>query len=140
MSLAAVLLPLFVEVALTLGLLFWLGPKRVGLIRAGAVRMKDVALGQKAWPDQALQIGNAYENQFQLPVLFYVLTILAVIAQKAGIVFVVLAWAFVITRLAHAYVHTTSNDMRMRFHIFAAGAVILSLNWILLALQVLLGL
>ena len=56
MSIAAILLPLFVEVALTFGLLFWLGPIRVGALRAGAVATRQVALGQKAWPERAVQI------------------------------------------------------------------------------------
>jgi len=140
MSTAAILLPLFVEVALTLGLLFWLGPIRVGAIRAGAVEVKHVALGQKAWPERALQIGNAFDNQFQLPVLFYVLTILALVTQKAGALFVLLAWAFVISRLVHAYIHTSSNAMQQRFYAYVAGTVVLSLMWIAFAIQILLGL
>jgi hypothetical protein len=140
MSTAAILLPLFVEVALTLGLLFWLGPIRVGAIRAGAVEVKHVALGQKAWPERALQIGNAFDNQFQLPVLFYVLTILALVTQKAGALFVLLAWAFVISRLVHAYIHTSSNSMQQRFYAYVAGTVVLSLMWIAFAIQILFGL
>jgi hypothetical protein len=140
MSTAAILLPLFVEVALTFGLLFWLGPKRVGAIRAGIVEVKDVALGQKAWPEGALQIGNAFDNQFQLPVLFYVLTILAFVTQKAGLVFLLLAWAFVISRLVHAYIHTGSNAMQQRFYAYVAGVAALSLMWIAFAIQILFGL
>jgi hypothetical protein len=140
MSISAILLPLFVEVALTFGLLFWLGPNRVGAIRSGTVQIKDVALGQKAWPERVLQIGNAFDNQFQLPVLFYVLTILALVTQKAGGFFLLLAWAFVISRLVHAYIHTSSNEMQQRFYAYVAGTAVLSVMWIAFAIQILFGL
>lgn len=91
MSLQAVLLPLFVEVILTFALLFWMAPLRTRAIRSGAVRAEDVALREPNWPKQLTQIGNSYASQFELPVLFYVLTILAYMTHKAGIVFVVLA-------------------------------------------------
>ena len=39
--------------------------------------MRDIALGQPDWPERPTQFGNAFHNQFELPVLFYVLTILA---------------------------------------------------------------
>ena len=40
----------------------------------------------------------AFSNQFELPVLFYVLTILAYVTHLAGVIFVVLAWIFVLFR------------------------------------------
>ena len=49
-----------------------------------------------------------------MPVLFYVLTVLAVITKQADLLFVLLAWVFVLSRLAHAYIHVTSNDLRLR--------------------------
>jgi hypothetical protein len=140
MPTAAILLPLFVEVALTFGVLFWLGPNRIGAIRAGTVEVKDVALGQKVWPECALKVGNSFDNQFQLPVLFYLLTILAFVTQKAGLAFLLLAWAFVISRLVHAYIHTGSNAMQQRFYAYVAGTAVLSLMWIAFAIQILFGL
>ena len=46
MSFATILLPLFVLVALTFVLLFWMGFSRIGALKAGQVKMGDVALGQ----------------------------------------------------------------------------------------------
>jgi hypothetical protein len=139
MSIQAVLLPLFVEVALTFALLFATGHLRVGAIGRGEVKARDIALGQPNWPDQPTQCGNAFNNQFQLPVLFYVLTILAWITHQADLLFVVLACVFVILRLAHAGIHVTSNQIRLRFFVFAAGAMVLLLMWVIFALRILLA-
>ena len=50
MSLSVVLGPVFLEVALTLGLLLWFGTLRVRAVRAGEVHSRDFALGQPNWP------------------------------------------------------------------------------------------
>jgi hypothetical protein len=137
MSVQAVLLPLLVQVALTFGLLFWTARARTGAIRAGKVHMRDIALGQQNWPQRTTQIANAYQNQLELPVLFYVVTILAWSTGQADLVFVVLAWVFVVLRLAHAAIHVTSNRVPRRFAFFAAGCFVLLAMWGLFAFRLL---
>lgn len=136
----AALVPLFVQVLLTFVLLFWTGRARIASVRRGETRVGDIALGQPNWPPRVQQISNCYHNQFQLPVLFYVLVALALILRKADLVFVIMAWLFVATRLLHAAVHTTSNNMRQRFALFLVGALVLLLMWIIFAARVLLAL
>jgi hypothetical protein len=66
--------------------------------------------------------------------------IVALFTRKADTVFVVLEWLFVLSRLAHAAIHTTGNDLRRRFLAFLAGALILLVMWLLLAARILLAL
>lgn len=139
MSIQAVLLPVFVSVALTFFLLFWMGRRRVGALRSGQVKMADIALGQNAWPAASMQVARAFHNQLEVPMLFYVLVVLAIIAQKDDLLFVVMEWLWVATRLAHAFVHTTSNRVTLRFQLFAAGVGILLLMWIIFAGRVLIA-
>jgi hypothetical protein len=139
MSIQAILLPLFVQVALTLFLLFWTGRARVAAVRRGDVHPRDIALRQPNWPKQETQIANAYHNQLELPVLFYVLVILAIITRHADLLFVVLAWLFVVSRLVHAYIHLTSNRLGRRFAAFAVGVVVLLVMWVIFAVRMLFG-
>ncbi|MBV9558599.1 MAG: MAPEG family protein [Pseudolabrys sp.] len=134
-----VLLPLFVHVIMTLCLLLWLVPLRARDFRSG-VRESDIALGQKAWSPRAQQVANCFDNQFQLPVLFYVLTILSIITRHADIIFVVLAWIFVLTRLGHAFVFVTSNRVQVRGGIYGLGALVLVIAWIIFMVRILAGL
>lgn len=138
MSVAMILLPLFVQVGLTFALLFALGPVRLRAIREGQVG-REAALDGDAFPPRCRQFANSYRNQFELPVLFYALTILALFTRKADIVFVVLAWVFVATRFVHAYVHVTSNTLRLRFTAFLVGTIVLLIMWVLFALSILLN-
>lgn len=139
MTIQMVLLPLFVQVALTFGLLIWMAWARTGSVSRGEVKMRDIALGQPAWPAKATQISNSYDSQFQTPVLFYVLVILAWITRHADLIFVVMAWVFVLLRIAHACIHTASNHVPTRFRVFAAGLLVLLLMWIIFAVRILLG-
>jgi hypothetical protein len=138
MSVQAILLPLFVEVILTFLLLFTLAPMRTRDFGSGAVRPQDVALREPKWPARTTQFANAYANQFELPVLFYVLTILEYVTHLAGVAFVVLAWIFVIFRILQAFIHVTSNIVRLRGALFAASAVVLAIMWVIYIVQVLL--
>ena len=140
MDIRFVLLPLFVEVILTFVLLYSLAPMRQGAFRRGQVREADIAMGQKAWPPRAQQFANAFDNQFQLPVLFYVLTILSIITRHADIIFLALAWIFVLARIAHAFVHVTSNRVMVRGTIYGVGATVLLIMWIIFMVRVLAGL
>lgn len=132
------LLPVFVQVALTFGLLFWLGPARVAAVRRGEVKINDIALGQSAWPDRITQISRSFQNQLELPVLLYVLVGLALVTRKVDIWLVAGAWLFVASRLLHAYVHVTSNRIQLRFRSYVVGVSILVLMWLWLAVRVLL--
>ena len=136
MTVQTILAPLFVLVALTFGLMIWMGALRVAAVRRGEVRVREIALGQPNWPPRAQQVSNCFDNQFQLPVLFYVLTILALFLRKADLLFVVMAWIFVLLRIVHATIHVTSNHVGRRFQAFAAGMVVLLLMWIIFAVRV----
>lgn len=136
MSITAVLLPVFVLVGLTFILLLMMGSRRIGSLRSGEVRMGDIALGERNWPKRALQIQNAFHNQFEMPVLFYLLVAFALITRKADMLFVVMSWMFVTTRLVHALIHTTSNKVIWRFQAFVVGILILAAMWVIFAIRI----
>jgi len=140
MSIQAVLLPLFVQVILTFVLGFWAARVRVAAVLSGAARARDIALREPNWPRPVLQVVYAYQNQLELPLLFYVLTILAWITHHADLVFVLLGWVFVVLRVMHAFIHVTSNHLRRRATLFIAGAVLLAVMWAIFIVQILFGL
>jgi len=72
------------------------------------------------WPKRVSQLAYAFSNEFELPVLFYVLTILLVITHHADLIYWVLAWTFVVFRLP-ARVHVTTNNVRNRSMYYGLG-------------------
>ena len=139
MSIQAVLLPLFVEVLLTFVLLYWMAYVRTRAIRIGEIKAQNIALREPNWPPGITQVGNAYHNQLELPVLFYVLTILSLVTRHADLLFVVLAWIFVASRIVHAYIHVTDNNVNRRGPIFGLGALVLTIMWLVFMVRILLG-
>jgi hypothetical protein len=135
-----ILAPLFVQVVLTFAVGFWLPAIGISAMRRGEVDPGNVALREPNWPKRVLQVRNSYQNQLELPVLFYVLTILAIITKHADLLFVIMAWIFVLSRLVHAYIHVTTNDLRLRGPWFGVGAFTLAIMWIVFMVRILLGL
>ena len=131
------LAPVFVQIALTFILMFATAGSRVGALRRREVKVRDIALGQSAWPARATQIGRSFQNQFELPLLFYLAVVLALITGVGAAPFSALAWTFVASRYVHALIHTTSNVVTHRFYAFVFGSMVLVAMWGLLAVRIL---
>ncbi len=138
MTVQMVLLPVFVQIGLTFALLFGMAIARGRAISEGQVKPRDIDLRQPNWPARIAQIGNCFANQFEIPVLFYVLIALAMPLRHADLVIVMLSWVFVVTRFAHAGIFVTSNDLRSRSLAWFAGALVVLAMWIYFALKILL--
>ena len=128
MSVMEVLLPVFAQVLLTFVVFLTLAFRRFIAIRGGELRGK-ISLRESNWPDYARQAEYNYLNQFELPVLFYVLMILLLITKQADYLMMMLAWMFVALRVVHAVVHLTSNKLGQRGPIFIIGAFVLMIMW-----------
>jgi hypothetical protein len=74
-------------------------------------------------------------NLFELPMLFYVVCLALYAVNGATLLAVIVAWCFVAMRIAHTFVHVTSNRLRLRQPIFAIGCALNGVLWILLALH-----
>lgn len=135
MTAASILAPAFVHVLMTFVLLFASGRKRIAALRERKVKISDIALGQRNWPADVTQFSNAFDNQFQLPMLYYALTAFTMITNKGDLTFVILAWLFVATRLVHAFIYVTSNNITRRFKSYLAGMGVLAVMWIVFGLQ-----
>jgi hypothetical protein len=131
-----VLAPVFVQVLLIFVLMLMTGRARVADLKTQRLRMSDIALGQNVWPDKTAQIGNAFNNQFQLPLLFFVLVIFTLMTGKQDYIFVACEWLFVLLRIGHAFVHVTSNNVIHRFQLYLAGAMLLMLMWLWYAIRI----
>jgi hypothetical protein len=126
-------------VLLTFILMFGMMYNRTWSLRRGETRLQDIALREPNWPPRAQQFAYAFGNQFELPVLFYVLTILALMTRQADLIFVVLAWLFVFFRVLQAFVHVTNNNVQYRGAFYGASALVLVVMWIIFIVRILLG-
>jgi hypothetical protein len=129
------ILAVALQVLLTMGILVWLSLERVPRVMRGEIAVRDIAIDRQAYPPQARLLSNSFDNQFQLPVLFYVAALLVLWSGGAGWAEVLLAWLFVALRYVHAGVHLTTNHVHRRFAAYTAGLVVLVLLWLWLVLR-----
>lgn len=130
----ALIVAMLAQGALALGLVWYLGSIRIPMILRGEVSIRDIALSRQGWPEREKQVSNAVDNQFQLPLLFYVACGLA-LALGPTWFDLGLAWAFVVSRYLHAAIHITDNNVIRRFWAYTVGLGILTVFWLVLVLQ-----
>lgn len=133
----AILYPIFAQIALTFAVMIGMGLARRAAIVSGATSYEAIAIDNTRWPPRARQFANCYLNQYELPVIFYVLCLMALITRNADLAMVLLAWAFVAARAAHAYIHVTSNVVLLRGAVFCIGFVVTVIMMGLLLLRLL---
>lgn len=129
---------LLAQGGLALGIVIYLGFVRVPLVVRGEVHLRDVALSRSAWPEREKQVSNAFDNQFQLPLLLYV-AVFAALYLGPSLLEVLLAWLFVASRYVHAFVQLTDNHVIRRFGAYTAGLVLLCALWLDLLVRLLLA-
>ncbi|HEY4201585.1 MAG TPA: MAPEG family protein [Devosiaceae bacterium] len=134
---ALVLFAILAQGAIALVLLAWLGSVRLPLVSRGKVLVGDIALSRDPWPVEEKRVANAFDNQFQLPVLFYVASGMA-LYLGAGWVDVLLAWLFVLSRVVHAGIFATVNHVHGRFVAYTVGYAALIIFWIVLTIRIVL--
>ena len=110
-----------------------LGIRKKRALKNGQVDLKKTALDNDAWPDDVLKVSNNIRNQFQVPVLFYVLCFMFYVLDAVTVVALSLAWIFVLSRVVHAYIHMGANFVPARFSAFTIGFVVMVLMLIQLA-------
>lgn len=127
------------QVLLTVGILILMGRERVPRVMSGEINVADIAVERSAYPLKARLLSNNFDNQFQLPVLFYVGATLAIALGLADGPLLVLAVAFVALRYVHAIIHVTTNRVHRRFAAYTAGLAVVALLWLWLIARILLA-
>ena len=134
-SSTAIFWPVLAQVLLTYAIYLTVSARRVGAIKAGTAKPSDFKVPSIEPEPSATAVRNL-SNQFELPVLFFAACLSLFVTGGAGVVAVVAAWAFVLVRSAHAYVHLTSNRLKIRRPLFIVSLVINLVQWLLLAIHI----
>jgi hypothetical protein len=122
--------PVMAQIALVVAIYFLLGWRRARAVKAGLVKEDQVAtlaLDNRSWPSDVLKVSNNLANQFEAPVLFYVLCFLLYLLEAVSPLALALAWLFVLSRVAHTLIHVGSNRVFRRLRLFLAGVFVLLL-------------
>jgi len=122
----SILYPVLAHIVLVLGLYILLGIRKSAAVKSKSVDLKEASLNNKAWPTGVVQVSNNIDNQFESPLLFYVVCIITL-----------LAWLFVALRYIHSYIHIGSNYVPYRLRTFVVSLLIILALLILLVVRML---
>ncbi len=114
-----------------------LGSARLISIKKGEVNPKQYRLmsGYEE-PAHLKKLNRNYLNLFEIPVLFYVAGCVMLALNLQSSVLITLAWAFVVVRFVHSYIHITYNHPLHRFLVFGVSVLIVVAMWIIIALNI----
>jgi len=137
MQILSLVYPMAVLVLLTFFVMYLMLISRVKAVRLRKISPRYFKLNQGGeLPDNVTAIGQNYGNLLELPVLFYTVCIIAIVLDQSTEYFVIHAWAFVIIRFIHTYIHVTYNHILHRLYAFAMSGFILLSMWIKVVMNV----
>jgi len=92
---------------------------RIASVKSGAVNAQYFKFmeGQEV-PEIITKTTRCFNNQFEVPLLFYVGCLLYISLGVESTIGVLFAWVFVLMRYAHAYIHLTYNHLIHRMASF----------------------
>lgn len=130
----AIFWPVVAQALLTVAIYILVSVRRVRAVRTGKANASDFRIPHIE-PEPSATAARNLANQFELPVLFYVVCISLYVTGGATQAAVALAWAFVVARIVHALVHVTTNRLRHRRPLFISGVFINAAQWLMLAVH-----
>ena len=130
------LYPMFLMVLLTFTIGFFTVKARFASVKNGDVKAKYYRLmdGQKV-PDIITKTTRNFNNQFEVPTLFYVVCSLYISFGIESFFALIFAWLFVLLRIVHSYIHITYNHVIHRLITFFTSSICVIVLWVNLLVQ-----
>ena len=121
MDQTAIFGPFFATMFLTLLVWVYMYIRRIAFITGSKLNPKELAvpgaLAQLSPPEVSNPSDNL-KNLFEIPVLFYALTLYLFVTNQVDVTYVRAAWVFVGFRALHSAVHCTFNLVLLRFYLY----------------------
>jgi len=127
------LIPMFCVVLLTFAIGILTLTLRIKSVMKGDVKIKyfRTMQGQDV-PEFITRTPRCFNNMFEMPVLFYLACTLIIFLNVQGTIAIILAWLFVLARVAHTIIHLTYNNVLHRMIIYLTGCVLIIGLWVYL--------
>ena len=120
--------PFFATMLLTIVVWVYMYIRRISFIKSTnypvdqMVRPEDFA---RASPPAVLSPSDNLKNLFEVPVLFYAITLYLFVTKQVDSTYVTAAWIFFAFRVLHSAVHCTINIILVRFYLYLASCIAL---------------
>lgn len=130
MNILSIVYPMAALFGLTFFIMYLMLVVRVKAVRERKISPRYFKLNKGGeLPEKVEAIAQNYTNLLELPVLFYSVCIIAIVLNQNAEYFIICAWAFVLSRIIHSYIHITYNHILHRLAAFAVSGFILIFMW-----------
>jgi hypothetical protein len=123
------LYPLFAMVLVTFAVAVYLFRLRVKAVKSGEVRLSQFRLNNGEIPESMAKAARNYTNLFEVPMLFYTAGAIAIALGIQVPAMIITAWIFVLARIAHSWIHLTSNNVIHRMRAYMLGNICVLVIW-----------
>jgi len=123
---AAIFAPVLGMMILTLAVWLYMYTKRLSFLYRNKVDLRIINTRDKAAglaPEEISYASDNFKNLFELPILFYAICIYLYVTSSVDTPYVVAAWWFLAFRIAHSYIHCTTNVVQWRFGAYIFSAI-----------------
>ncbi len=117
--------PVMAQILIPLVVLVLNGMRKATDVKSGDFDRAKAAMDNEAWGKPTVLTSKNLANQFQFPVVFYVLCLVLASLNAVSTAVLVVAWLFVAARCIHAYVHVTTNYVPARLRAFLVSIALL---------------
>ncbi len=129
--------PFFVMMGLTIVVWLFMFAKRIPFLNSVDVAPNDLTAAKLAEisPPAVTNPSDNLKNLFEMPILFYALTLYLYAVGQVDNVHLIAAWVFVAFRAVHSAIHCTVNAVMARFYAYALSCLALFFMVIRAALE-----
>ncbi len=132
-----ILYPMFLMALLAFIVIPLMLVTRISSVKAGVVQMSYYKIFRGGEPpDSVIQTTRHWSNLFEAPMLFYIVCLMALALQLESALLTGLAWAYVIVRIVHYFVHLTYNIVYHRLASFLLSQFVLVAMWIVVFIEI----
>ena len=133
MSQQAIFGPVLATMALTFIVWVYMYFRRISFIihrRLGPVELAIPGNLARVSPPDVVNPADNFRNLFEMPVLFYALSLWLALANRVDGTYLYAAWVFVASRALHSAVHCSFNVVQLRFYLYLISTLAL---WFMVA-------
>lgn len=117
--------PVLAQLLIPIAVVLLNAKRKAADVKTGQFDREKAAMDNEAWSKPVVLTSKNLANQFQFPVVFYVLCLILSSLNAVTAPVLVVACLFVACRYLHAYVHVSSNYVPLRLRAFVLSMLVL---------------
>ena len=128
--------PVFAMIALTAAVWGRMYVVRIAEMREKRIHPQSVATSGTKGKLENTQAADNFNNLLEMPVLFYLLSVILMMTNLGNLALLTMAWLFVLLRVVHSGIQCGYNKVMHRFKVYVASSLVLFAMWVTTAARV----